>query len=476
MSPRSAAGHLTLPRCRAASHEPGGEASVLLRRVASAPHASTCGCRLHPCFSGRAEYRGWTVFRRGVGWLLLPLSTQREWSDFTADPVPTTSPELTLSGASKRGLTRVLSDTELTSEFDSTFYSHCTLQHVYMSPETEEDTNLRGLIESSPDSIVIANPETGEIVEVSQAAETFFGYTQEELYSMDVLALHPADERDRYEDLFKTHFERNPAVISQFDDGSPVFAVTADGDRIPVEINAWAMEDVNHDQPLFQGVFRNISERLRRQRELQRQNEQLDEFASVISHDLRNPLNVAQGRTALLDREYESEHIESLRTALSRMEEIVEDTLALARNGQRVGEMEPVNLVSAIGKCWETVDTSATTLEIEDDLRIRADPDRIQHVCENLLRNAVEHGGDDVTVRIGQADEQTLYFEDDGPGIPEDERDAVFEPGYSSTGGGTGFGLAIVQRIAEAHGWGVTLTNSESGGARFEFTDVEIQR
>lgn len=344
-----------------------------------------------------------------------------------------------------------------------------------MSPETEEDTNLRGLIESSPDSIVIANPETGEIVEVSQAAETFFGYTQEELYSMDVLALHPADERDRYEDLFKTHFERNPAVISQFDDGSPVFAVTADGDRIPVEINAWAMEDVNHDQPLFQGVFRNISERLRRQRELQRQNEQLDEFASVISHDLRNPLNVAQGRTALLDREYESEHIESLRTALSRMEEIVEDTLALARNGQRVGEMEPVNLVSAIGKCWETVDTSATTLEIEDDLRIRADPDRIQHVCENLLRNAVEHGGDDVTVRIGQADEQTLYFEDDGPGIPEDERDAVFEPGYSSTGGGTGFGLAIVQRIAEAHGWGVTLTNSESGGARFEFSDVEIQ-
>ncbi|WP_255152653.1 sensor histidine kinase [Halorarius halobius] len=344
-----------------------------------------------------------------------------------------------------------------------------------MSPDAREDSNLRGLIKSSPDAIVIANPETGDIVEVNQAAEEFFGYTQEELRSMDILALHPADERERYEHLFETHSERQPAVISQFDDGSPVFAVTADGDQIPIEINAWAIEDTEEDQPLFHGVFRNISERLRRQRELQRQNEQLDEFTSVVSHDLRNPLNVAQGRAALLEQECESEHIDSLQTALDRMEEIVEDTLTLARNGQRVGEMEPVNFVSTIGKCWEMVDTSEATLEIEDDITIRADPDRVRHICENLLRNAVEHGGDDVTVRIGQADEHSIYFEDDGPGIPEGEQDAVFDPGYSSASDGTGFGLAIVQRLAEAHGWDIALTESESGGTRFEFTGVEIQ-
>jgi len=344
-----------------------------------------------------------------------------------------------------------------------------------MSPDPGEDTNLRGLIESSPDAIVIANPETGAIVEVNQAAEELFGYTQEELRSIDVLALHPADERERYEHLFETHFEQQPAVISQFDDGSTVFAVTADGDRFPVEINAWAIKGEAHDQPLFHGVFRNISERLRRQRELQRQNERLDEFASVVSHDLRNPLNVAQGRAVLLDQECESEHIDSLQTALYRMEEIVEDTLTLARNGQRVGEMKPVNLVNTIGKCWELVATSAATLEVEDDITIRADPDRARHICENLLRNAVEHGGDDVTVRIGQADEHTIYFEDDGPGIPEDEWDAVFDPGYSSASDGTGLGLAIVQRLAEAHGWDIELTESESGGARFEFTGVGIQ-
>ena len=344
-----------------------------------------------------------------------------------------------------------------------------------MSPAGTEASTLRGLIESSPDAIVIANPETGEIVEVNKAAKEFFGYPESELCSMDILALHPTAERERYAHLFETHFAAQPAVISQFDDGSPVYAVTADGEQVPVEINAWAIDDEERDQPLFHGVFRDISERLRRQRELERQNEQLDEFAGVVSHDLRNPLNVALTRAELIDDECESDHLDSLHTALSRMEEIISDTLTLARNGQRVGEMEPVDLASRLTKCWGVVATSGATLEIEDDVTIRADPDRAEHICENLLRNAVEHGGDDVTIRIGQADAETIYFADDGPGIPDGQRDEVFDAGYTSEREGTGLGLAIVQRLAEAHGWEVTLTKSESGGARFEFTGVDIE-
>lgn len=337
------------------------------------------------------------------------------------------------------------------------------------------NTDLRGFIKSSPDAIVIANPETGEIVDVSKAVEDFFGYTQEELRSMDIIDLHPADQQERYRQLFETHFEHQPAVVSQFDDGSPLFAVTADGEQIPIEINSWTIENTDSDQPLFQGVFRDISERLRRQRELQHKNERLDEFAGVVSHDLRNPLNVAQSRATLLEQECESEHIDPLQTALDRMEEIVKDTLTLARNGQQVDEMESVNMVNLLGHCWKVVDTAAATLEFEDNMTIYADPNRLQRICENLFRNAIEHGGDDVTVRIGQADEQTIYIEDDGPGIPEDERDVVLEAGHSSTPTGTGLGLAIVQRLAEAHEWDITLTDSESGGARFEFSGVEIQ-
>jgi signal transduction histidine kinase len=114
-------------------------------------------------------------------------------------------------------------------------------------------------------------------------------------------------------------------------------------------------------------------------------------------------------------------------------------------------------------------------LAVEDDITIRADPDRVRHVCENLLRNAVEHGGDEVSVRVGQADDETIYFEDDGSGIPPDERDAVFAPGNAVRSDGTGFGLAIVRRIAEAHEWDISLTDSETGGVRFEFSGVEIQ-
>jgi signal transduction histidine kinase len=215
--------------------------------------------------------------------------------------------------------------------------------------------------------------------------------------------------------------------------------------------------------------------RAEREAELERETERLDEFASIVSHDLRNPLNVAQSRTTLLEEECESEHLEPIQTALERMEEIIEDTFTLARNGKRVGEMEPVNIARRVGNCWEMVANSEATLEIEDDVTIHADPDRVRHICENLLQNAIEHGGEDVTVRIGQADESTIFIEDDGPGIPEDERDAVFEAGYSSVSGGTGFGLAIVQELAEAHGWDVMVTDSESGGARFEFSGVDIQ-
>ncbi|WP_302081006.1 PAS domain-containing sensor histidine kinase [Salinibaculum rarum] len=337
------------------------------------------------------------------------------------------------------------------------------------------DTNLQGFIKSSPDATVIADPETGEIIDVSQAAEDFFGYTQEELCSMDVIDLHPADEHEQYRRLFETHFEHQPAVVSQFDDGSPLFAVTADGEQIPIEINSWAIEDPDSGQSLFQGVFRDISERLRRQRELQHQNERLDEFASVVSHDLRNPLNVAQARATLLDQECESEHIDPLQTALDRIETIVAETLTLARNGEQVREVESVRMVDLVGNCWKMVDTAAATLEFENEMTIRADPDRLQRICENLFRNAIEHGDDNVTVRVGQTDEQTIYIEDDGPGIPEDKREAVLEAGHSSTPTGTGLGLAIVQRLAEAHEWDITLTDGESGGARFEFSGVEIE-
>lgn len=217
------------------------------------------------------------------------------------------------------------------------------------------------------------------------------------------------------------------------------------------------------------GVTRNVTERVERERQLRQQNERLGEFASVISHDLRSPLNVAQGRAALLAEQRESEHLDPLLQALDRMEAIVEDTLTLARQGDTISETESVSLTNLVGKCWATVDTDDATIEIVDEMTFQADPDRLRHVFENLFRNAVEHGGSDVTVRVGRHNELGIYVEDNGPGIPVEKRDEVFEPGHSSAQGGTGFGLTIVKRIVEAHGWELSVADGTDGGARFEF-------
>ncbi|MEF8907612.1 MAG: PAS domain S-box protein [Haloarculaceae archaeon] len=222
------------------------------------------------------------------------------------------------------------------------------------------------------------------------------------------------------------------------------------------------------------GITRNVTERTRRERQLQSQKEQLEEFAGVVSHDLRNPLNVAQARAELLREDCESEHLPHIVRALDRMEELISDTLTLARQGQVVAEEKPVSVTELVGGCWKAVSTGEATIQIEDETTIHGDRSRLQHVFENLFRNAIDHGGPEVTVRVGRFGEDGLYVEDNGPGIPEAERAAVFEPGHSSASEGTGFGLTIVKRIAEAHGWEVEVGRGRDGGARFEFTGLTL--
>ncbi len=208
-------------------------------------------------------------------------------------------------------------------------------------------------------------------------------------------------------------------------------------------------------------------ERLLRERERERQNERLEEFASVVSHDLRNPLGVARGRLELANEENPTEHDEDIQWALSRMDSLIEDLLALARQGAVVDETSVVSLESVARAAWTGIESGPATLVVEDELgEIEADADRLARLFENLFRNAIEHSTHEVSVRVGRFSEG-FFVADNGPGIPERERERVFESGYS-TGKGTGLGLAIVRTIAEAHGWEVSISRSEAGGACFE--------
>jgi len=219
-------------------------------------------------------------------------------------------------------------------------------------------------------------------------------------------------------------------------------------------------------------ITRDITEQREREEELQRQNERLEKFAGVVSHDLRNPLNMVEGRLELAKTECDSEHLVEAEAALDRCQTLVDDLLTLARKGQSVAETETVSLESTTERCWATVETADATLHADADRTIVADRSRLRQLIGNLIRNAIDHVGPDVTVEVGSL-EDGFYVADDGPGIPESDREQVFESGYSTVQDNTGFGLAIVSEIVDAHGWDVTVTESASGGARFEITGVE---
>ncbi len=227
------------------------------------------------------------------------------------------------------------------------------------------------------------------------------------------------------------------------------------------------------DGPDGYAVYIDISARKRREQELERERDRLEEFASVVSHDLRNPLNVAKGRTDFAREEFDSEHLDEVAHAHERMEALIDDLLRLARHGREVRDPTVVDFGELVDACWRHVETTEATLECTVDRPIVADRSRLQQLLENLISNAIDHGGPGVSITIG-ALEDGFFFADDGPGIPPDQRDDAFRAGFSTEPDGTGFGLRIVKQVADAHGWELRLTDGPDGGARFEFRNVEF--
>ncbi|MFB6268267.1 MAG: ATP-binding protein [Halodesulfurarchaeum sp.] len=302
------------------------------------------------------------------------------------------------------------------------------------------------------------------------------------------------DDEDRIRDFNQSALERFPRLQSEESIGTPLEEIvpTLEGalgvaDPI-IELEGPGQRRYFQvsENPFDAGsggtgralILTDVTEREQYRRKLERQNERLDAFASVVSHDLRNPLNVATGRIELAleesgsepeDASTEREHLSTALAALERMDALIEDVLTLAREGREIDEVTTVSLADVVDRCWGVVATGDATVSMEDDPTLDADPERLQQLLENLFRNAIEHGGQEVEISVGALDEEPgFYVADDGPGIPADERESVFESGFTTSEEGTGFGLAIVREIAEAHGWDISVTASEAGGARFE--------
>jgi signal transduction histidine kinase/DNA-binding NarL/FixJ family response regulator len=359
-----------------------------------------------------------------------------------------------------------------------------------------ESQMLQSLLENIPLSIyfkdehgiheqasqhVIQNDPSDHIIndegKVHQHVDDVIGKSDLDLYDPDLAEQTLEDDR--------TVMDEGEPVVDKIEEGT-----TALGDTQYFSTTKAPRYDADGNAIGLVGVTLNVTERMEHKQAVERQNDRLEEFASVVSDDLRNPLDVAEAHLSAIESGGDvGTAVAECRAALDRMEQLIEDVLVFAREGRTVEETEPVDLSTVTRAAWQTVDTGGSTLETDSDLPVQANQARVTRLLENLLRNAVEHGstsnrmssddavehgrpdGTDVTVRVGDMGND-FYVEDDGVGIPEDRRGEVLKRGVTTSSDGTGFGLAIARNIASAHGWDVTLTESDEGGVRFEFTNV----
>ncbi|UHH26192.1 PAS domain S-box protein [Halobacterium noricense] len=363
----------------------------------------------------------------------------------------------------------------------------------------ESEQKYRTLVEQSHDAVVTY--ADGELSFANERASALFGRSRAALLAADACELfHPED---------RVKLERVAGELTAAAGRRQTFESRIrqpDGDVRFCEFSATSI-DYEGDVVVLASI-RDITERKARERELERQNERLDEFASVVSHDLRSPINVARGGLDLATDTGDHDHLDRASSALDRMEALVEDVLKLARQGGLADETESAALAEVATDAWDCIDAADATLAVETDDSVEADPTRLQELFENLFRNAVEHGSTDPqnakrsedAVGHGSTNPRSHAHEDavehagdaggvsvtvtscadgfavidDGPGLPEGSHDEVFERGFTSVDGGTGFGLAIVERIADAHGWTVDAVPPDEGdpdrGARFEIT------
>lgn len=352
--------------------------------------------------------------------------------------------------------------------------AHCLFRDITDEKQHKRELErFRTLLNQSYDGIFIIDTNEFEIVDANDTICEWLGYNREEILSM-----HPWDIESTMSDpaVWPAGLEQLHSIKNMIFEGENR---RKDGSTFPVEVRL-SLVSLERDYVVSQ--IRDITERRKRERELKavtqqlrESNEKLNEFASVVSHDLRNPLNVAKGRLQLAREEYDSDHLAVVSRSHDRIENLISDLLTLARNGKTVETTEWIDFKPLIKSCWDVTETANATLITETNSRIRADQFRLKQLLENLIRNAVDHGRSDVTISIGEL-EDGFYVADDGPGIPETDRDQIFESGYTTSRDGTGLGLAIVQEIAHAHDWEITLDETRDNGACFEITGVELDR
>lgn len=364
----------------------------------------------------------------------------------------------------------------------------------------ELEARLAAIVEGAALAIVSIDLE-GCITSWNRGAAALFGWEPGEVVGHDVTLLAPADP------AVPGVEEVEVAVAVQQHDASYTETVRRHRDGHDVEVGVWVSPATDTDATPFgvSCIYHDLTERNRARRsledserrlsvalererraaeELRRLDELKTGFLRAVSHELRTPLTAIIGFAETAERiaddpEEQRPYLRRVVSNARRLEGLVSDLLDVERlaRGQVEPRVGPVELDRLAERIVRRADPGAHLLELDlAPVQIAGDVVMIERAVDNLVRNALLHtpSGTTVTVRVRpDGDGATIIVEDDGPGVPPELRDRIFEPFEQGPNAGrrpspgTGIGLSLVRRFVDLHAGTVTLDERPGGGARF---------
>ncbi len=363
------------------------------------------------------------------------------------------------------------------------------------------EQKYRAILQSSPEAILIADPVSGCLTEVNNAAARLFGCSVGDLVGLHQSKLHPEEHRAKFQQTFREHIEIGRIVVP---DG---LIQRANGDVAPVEISASPVF-FNGEMRLV-GFFRDMSERVEHESQLRaallRANAAVESkrmFLANMSHELRTPLNSVIGFSELITREIHGPHSHPsykeyggiIKQSGEHLLSLVNDILDLSRIEAGRYWLDEENI--ALGEIVEEVRRMLATLiaksgvvfDVDVDVahRLLADRRAVKQMLVNLLSNALKFTPPGGEVRVetveGESGALVLRVRDTGAGIAAERLPGLGEPflagadTYTKGSGGAGIGLSITKRLIELHGGRMAILSTLGSGTTVDLIFPELRR
>jgi PAS domain S-box-containing protein len=369
------------------------------------------------------------------------------------------------------------------------------IRNISVRKDAEEhlvqmENKYRGLLEAAPDAMVVVN-QAGKIVLLNLQAETQFGYRRDELLGQKMSNIVPAGFPER---LVADSLRSAEDALAQQIGGIELTARRKDGSEFPIEIMLSPLESA--DGVLVTAAIRDITARknseaqlLGKVKELNRSNEELQQFAYIASHDLQEPLRMVASYTALLAKRYKGkldsdadDFITFAVDGASRMQLLIRDLLAYSRVGskgeQLVDTSSEAALQHAIRNLRGAIEGSGALVTHDALPAVIADEMQLTQLFQNLVGNAIKYRRAEVprvhiTARPSDANKWTFSVQDNGLGIESQFFERIFgvfqRLHKREEFDGTGIGLAICKKIVERHGGAISVESTIGEGSTFHF-------